>query len=311
MNLDKRLFVSLTSWAKRIENVKFVVETMLNQTITPYKIIINLCIQDFPFCEDDLPEDLLSLIDCYSDKVEIYWYIENYKGWKKHLHVLDIVNDDDLIVCIDDDFKYPSNFLENLYRSYIYYGKKYPITNDISNLTANCWSFYGPGTLYWKSCLPKNYKKYLTSDILHCRMEDYFMLFLFAMNNTILLPNKFKTDKLEEYNNDNAMTTGVSDEIHDEIVKEYTDAFNKCFEEKYFNNEKQKYYPLFWNILEEFHEYCKSIKNPFPELKFVIDYYEYNHLLQKSEKVGGDWIPQMLHLNIDMLEFDNIKKGED
>lgn len=307
MTSNQRIFVSLTSWTKRIDNVKFVVETMLNQTLIPHKVIINLCIQDFPQYEEDLPNDLLEFIDNHKDKVEIYWYIENYKGWKKHLHVLEIVNDSDLIISVDDDFVYPSNFIENLYRSYIYYGKKYPITNNNIELTANCWSFYGPGTLYWRNCLPKNYKKYLTKDVLHCRMEDYFMLFLFCMNNTIILPNKFKTDVLEEYNSISPMTIGTDPEVHDAIIKEYTEAFNNCFAEKYFNNEPQRYYPLFWNILEKYHEYCKTIKNPFPELQFAIDYYEYNFLLQKSERVSGDWIPESLHLNIDMSEFDDIK----
>ena len=66
------IYVSLTSWHKRINNVKPVIETILKQTLQPHKIILNLCIQDFPKMEKDLPQDLLELID--TNDIELYWF---------------------------------------------------------------------------------------------------------------------------------------------------------------------------------------------------------------------------------------------
>ena len=41
MNIPERLIVTMTSWHKRIGNVKRVLETILNQTVLPDKIILN------------------------------------------------------------------------------------------------------------------------------------------------------------------------------------------------------------------------------------------------------------------------------
>ena len=90
MIIPEKLYITMTSWYKRIHNVKPVIETILKQTIKPYKIILNLCTEDFPNMEEDLPDDLLSLIDEHKGYIELYWFIENYKAWKKHLHTLDI-----------------------------------------------------------------------------------------------------------------------------------------------------------------------------------------------------------------------------
>ena len=70
MQVKEHILVSMTSWYRRINNVKRVLDTLLIQTIRPYKIILNLCTEDFPNMEEDLPEDLLTLdysIDLYVD----------------------------------------------------------------------------------------------------------------------------------------------------------------------------------------------------------------------------------------------------
>ena len=48
---EERIIVSLTSWYKRIGNVKTVVESLLNQTLPASKILIDLCTEDFPNME--------------------------------------------------------------------------------------------------------------------------------------------------------------------------------------------------------------------------------------------------------------------
>ena len=65
---EERIIVSLTSWYKRIGNVKTVVESLLNQTLPASKILINLCTEDFPNMEEDLPEDFAACIATASAK---------------------------------------------------------------------------------------------------------------------------------------------------------------------------------------------------------------------------------------------------
>ena len=188
------IYVSLTSWHKRINNVKPVIETILKQTLQPHKIILNLCIQDFPKMEKDLPQDLLELID--TNDIELYWFYENYKAWKKHLHVLDILPDDALALCMDDDHLYPADYIEKMYISYCYYGKQFPVTSNKIMLLHSAWCFNGSGTLYRKSDWG-DYKKFLTYDILHNTYEDVFISVLFHFScNFFLFAQKLKEEFL-------------------------------------------------------------------------------------------------------------------
>jgi len=45
----------MTSWTMRISNVKNVIQSILDNTVLPYKIIINLAIEEFSNKEKDLP----------------------------------------------------------------------------------------------------------------------------------------------------------------------------------------------------------------------------------------------------------------
>ena len=81
MITEENIIVSMTSWNKRITNVPDVLESIIKQTIRPTKILINLCIQDFPNMEEDLPANLLKIVE-ENDNIEIYWFIENYVAWR-------------------------------------------------------------------------------------------------------------------------------------------------------------------------------------------------------------------------------------
>ena len=173
MNVPEKILVTMTSWHKRIDNVAPVVKTLLNQTIKPNKILLNFCTEDFPNMEGDLPNDLLELVK-ENDCIEIYWFIENYKAWKKHLHAIEIADDNTLIICTDDDHLYPEYFIEWLYVSYCYYGKKNPVTLNTTLVCHNLWSFNGPGTLYRKSDW-KDYKKYLNQyNVIHIDISSFW-----------------------------------------------------------------------------------------------------------------------------------------
>ena len=117
MLTEESIIVSMTSWHKRIDNVKTVLESIMKQTLMPTKILLNLCTEDFPRMTQDLPDDLLAYLEEHKNIIEVYWFIENYKAWKKHLHALDIATDNDLIISIDDDHIYPEHFIEDMYVS--------------------------------------------------------------------------------------------------------------------------------------------------------------------------------------------------
>lgn len=299
MIIKEKLYITITSWHKRIGNLKPVLESILAQTLQPYKIIVNLCIQDFPNCEEDLPKELMELISKNSPMIEIYWFIENYKAWKKHLHTLEIVNPEDLIISTDDDHIYPKDFIEKMYVSYCFYGKKYPITLNKIQLVHNMWTFNGPATLYWKNCFPKDYKKYLTYDILHHCIDDTFISILFVISGHMLMPEIFHLPEDKEMlYNDICPYTDYSpvyrtskhikedvDEIH--LTREETlYSMNKTLDSLYFKGQKTIFTPSFWDILYRFIEEQKSIHtNPCVPMKYMFDKFYENYLQGNYNKI--------------------------
>lgn len=190
MSNRERIIVGVTTWHKRISNIPKVMDTILNQTIRPDFVVLSVCIQDFPRMYDDFPQDVRDYLSSH-DKIRVKWFLENYKGWKKHLGVLEIATDADLIVCMDDDRLYPKDIIEKLYRSYEYYGKKHPITMSRGFLAFSEWSFCGWGSLYRKRDWG-DYKKYFVSDVLHKCNEDELIHFIFAANKTVIFPSIYK-----------------------------------------------------------------------------------------------------------------------
>lgn len=285
----EKIYITLTTWKKRINNVKNVIQSILNQTLKPHKIILNLCTEDFPFMNKSLPDDLLHLIDENLDIIEIYWFIENYKAWKKHLHTLEIVNDNDLIISIDDDHFYPIDFIEKMYISYYYYDCKFPITLNKIMLCHNLWTFNGPGTLYRKSDFGIDYKKYLTYDILHNCYEDIFITLLFAKNNIAIMPEIFmiEEDKLMLYNDIEVFSDPASATKNGEdkqkiysMIDKTLNAINNSLNNFYFIDNKSVFTPSFWEIVRNLINYLKSDQNnlKFKQVNYIIDSYTNNFL---------------------------------
>lgn len=327
MRKRERILVTMTSWHKRIGNVEAVVKTLLNQTLPADKIILNFCIQDFPNLEEDFPESLRSLIEEHH-QIETYWYIENYKAWKKHLHVIEIAGDDDLILSTDDDHLYPSDFIEKMYVSYCYYGKQYPITLNRKLLTHNCWCFNGPGMLYKKTHLPKDYKRYLVKDVM-LSFEDTILTTLLAMTGSCGLPEIFYMPLDEDmlYNdiyafsdvtsitrNPNKSDQDVSNII---AINDHTlSTITRVFDEHYFNRYVPKpgedvFFPKYWkfhvDVISKISEKQKTSYITLPE-KYLLDKFE------ELPLNGGIWVPHsdlQDVLKIDMHRYDkNFYIGE-
>lgn len=153
---DSKIVVTMTSWKNRIFLVNNVIKNMLSQTLEPNKIVLNLSINEFPNQELSLPKDLVKTIHENSNICEIYWVKENYKQFKKLVHTLDRFPND-IIISIDDDFPYPSNFVETLYNDYIDNKRQNPISYSDFIDKDGFHNHYGAFTITES----KFYKKYL------------------------------------------------------------------------------------------------------------------------------------------------------
>lgn len=301
------IYVSLTSWHKRINNVKPVIESILNQSLQPHKIILNLCIQDFPKLEQDLPQDLLELINSYSN-VELYWFYENYKAWKKHLHVLDILPNDALAICMDDDHLYPSDYIEKMYISYCYYGKQFPITSNKIMLVHSAWCFNGSGTLYRKSDWG-DYKKFLTYDILHNTYEDVFISVLFHLNKRPLAPIIFNIpDDSKMLYNDNDSFSDTTQKTREEIeqvikmnentVVNIIDTFNSNWND---DVSSFKYHPNVWQIMYEFFSSFDTYYLKYPAFEY--SYNNFNKLCESKVLSANNYNIDFKSIGLDVPHF--------
>jgi hypothetical protein len=120
------LIVSLTSFPQRINEIKYTIFSLLDQTILPEKIILWLEESKFPNKEQDLPEELLAL---KKYGFAIYW-CEDLRSYGKLIPALEQFQDY-YIVTVDDDIYYKKNLLERLWLEHL----KYP-DDVICNLGA-------------------------------------------------------------------------------------------------------------------------------------------------------------------------------
>lgn len=293
MNHPETIIVTLTSWHKRIGNVARALTNILSQSLVPDKILLNLCTEDFPNMEKDLPVDLLNIVNS-NESIEIYWFIENYKAWKKHLHALDIAKDDDIIISVDDDINYPLDYIEKLYVSYCYYDKKFPITSTSNSLFHNLWTFGGGGMLYQKKFWGKDYKKYLTNKVLHNAYEDIIINTIFAINDVLILPQMFDIPNFSELTiGDNDPFSDISKSSSREGVQNMMAntliAMEDAIDNHYFEKDhKFNITPHFWEILRKCVDNNKHYADIYPAAKIAIDTFYQRFLKAEIVKVDRE-----------------------
>ena len=111
---NPKLIVSLTTYPARINTVHKTINTLLQQTVKPDKIILWLAESQFPGKEKDLPSELLRLKDL---GLSIEW-CEDLKSYKKLIPAIQKYPQD-IIVTADDDVYYEKDMLESLYNAYL------------------------------------------------------------------------------------------------------------------------------------------------------------------------------------------------
>lgn len=109
--IDEQLIVSLTTYSKRIDDVHLVIESIMEQTILPNKIILWLDEEEFE--DSTLPCQLIKL----KERGLSIKYCKDYKSYKKIIPTL-ISYPNATIITIDDDIIYPNIFIEKFIEAY-------------------------------------------------------------------------------------------------------------------------------------------------------------------------------------------------
>lgn len=110
----KDLWVCLTSFPARIDEVQYPVFSMLRQAILPEKIILWLSEEQFPNKEGQLPQRLVSLRNSI---FEIHW-CEDLRSYKKLVPALSLNEHKNIVIC-DDDIFYRKNTLKILWKEHL------------------------------------------------------------------------------------------------------------------------------------------------------------------------------------------------
>jgi hypothetical protein len=166
------IVVTMTSWVKRIGNVKKVVESVMNNTMKPDRLYLNLSKTEFEGI--DLPEDLVEYFNS-DDRLILNWVEgENTKSMKKVFPILEYLDDDDIIINIDDDALLPKSFIESRYNEFKI--KNAPITScnnprfHIIDKSLEIWSC-GAGSLFQKKML-NEYERFMNDELIHTYHDD-------------------------------------------------------------------------------------------------------------------------------------------
>lgn len=111
---DVKITISLTSYPARVKTVDKTIETVLNQTIKPDRVILWLGEDKFPNKEDDLPKKLLRL---KKFGLSIGW-TRDIRSYTKLIPAMTMYPND-IIITVDDDIFYQPDLIEKLYNSYL------------------------------------------------------------------------------------------------------------------------------------------------------------------------------------------------
>lgn len=106
------VIVSLTTYPPRIEKAALCIDSLIRQTVTPNKIILWLAKSDY----DSIDAVPYSIRRYLSEGLEIR-FCEDIKSYKKIFYTAKQYSSY-CIVTADDDFFYPSTWLEELYETY-------------------------------------------------------------------------------------------------------------------------------------------------------------------------------------------------
>lgn len=174
------IVVTMTSWPKRIGNVCQVVRSVMNNTVKPDRLYLNLSTEEFEGV-DELPKDLVELFGS-DDRLIINWVPgENTKTFKKMFPILPYLEDDDVVLEMDDDFTLPSDFIQCRLKDFESNGRKHPVSGNpgLSSLGETC--VVSPTTMFSKRMVA-NWERFVNDTVLHTYNDDRTLLYMFWLN---------------------------------------------------------------------------------------------------------------------------------
>lgn len=191
----KKIIVSLTSFPERINQVRKVLDSILNNTLKPDLIVLVLSIDEFP--NKEIPKELTDLEN--EGKLKIKWVEGNEYPYKKLMYTLKDYPDD-LIITVDDDVIYAPNIIQTLVNEYYENGERNPITGGhfIWKWCHRCSSHHGTFTIthskFFGDYIFNLYEKYikprLKTEPRNVFFDDEFYTFCAALNGTLYKPTK-------------------------------------------------------------------------------------------------------------------------
>lgn len=222
------IVVCMTSWVKRIKNVKVVVESIMKNTLQPDRLYLSLSVDEFPNRELDLPKNLVNYFNS-DNRLILNWVEgENTKTMKKVFPVLQYLEDDDIIITTDDDILFPTDLIESRLKDFNDFGREYSITSRQS-YTGDFDGMYivGPTSVYTKHML-KNWELYVTDDIIKTYNDDRTYIYMLWLNGFLNKPcTKYSISELNKEYGLSLTETSISASKQVIFAKKYNDIANE------------------------------------------------------------------------------------
>ena len=192
------IVVTLTSWTKRINSVKTVVESIMKNSIQPDRVYLNLSATEFKGIE--LPKDLVDYFNSDSRLILNWVSGPNTKSMKKIFPILRFLKDDDIIIDADDDILFPEDLIESRLKDFKSNGGKCCISSNQHRSVGfnGMMKVVSAMTLFQKKML-KNWEKFVKEDILDTNNDDRTYLHLLWLNGYLSKPcTKWSVQELLE-----------------------------------------------------------------------------------------------------------------
>ena len=164
----RRIIVSLTSWPPRLCNLIECLSTILDQTLMPDKVELNLSLEEFPGREKDLPEELNEFFGQHGDIIEINWVERNTGVFKKIIPTLKkFYGEKYYLMSIDDDCKYRNDYIQMMCR----YIEEY----DCGSFCLAFANVIGNRMIYKSEIFDEALWEKLTDEVISCRIDDGYI----------------------------------------------------------------------------------------------------------------------------------------
>lgn len=267
-----KIVVTFTSWKKRIDHCKRCVETILEQTVKPDLIYLNLSVEEFPNKEKDLPVDLVEFSK--NEKSFIINWVEgpNTKTMKKVFPILQYLNDDDIIINIDDDMVMPVDLIKSRLDDFNKFDRKFAISSNCRGDWCLCQIPNGENiwTCACASLMQKkmldNFENILTKSIIETYTDD-------CVYSLLAYINGFKFEKCSDYGRQRGVEHRIFEDenLQDSALRnskgyksssEVVEIFDKEFFRKYHVHLNKSFNFFRKKIIVSLTSYPKRTNNP-------------------------------------------------